>query len=198
MKRIFFINAIAAVFILAFTGCIKNDPVLINVVKAEFDATALNANAAGKTFPIIPRIPGFGRAVSTSLDSTLRRSSGTISIRINLVGRQSSKEETVSYSVSPVSGLDSTIFPATIAGQSPTAPSGKIFITNAVAGTHYSALSGLVTIPANSSFGFLTINILNPGATPAAGRYLGLKLTELGTIKPSFNYSELGLIIDQR
>ena len=167
------------------------------MVKAEFDATAVNANAAGLTYPILTRIPAINRVTNTT-DSTLRRISGTIMIRVNLVGRQSSKDETVSYSVSPVSALDSIVFPATAAGQAPAAPSGKIFLRNAIAGTDYGALSGIVTIPANSSFGFITINILNTGARPAGGSYLGLKLTGMGTIQPSINYSELGLVIDQR
>ncbi len=65
-------------------------------------------------------------------------------------------------------------------------------------GTHYTALSGIVTIPADSSFGYINVPILNGGATAGQARFLGLQLNETGSVKPSVNYSQLGLVIDQR
>ena len=88
--------------------------------------------------------------------------------------------------------------PATITGQTPSAAAASLTITDAVAGTHFTALSGMLTIPANSSFGFLNLTILNPGATAGSGRFIGLRLNDNGTIKASFNYRDLGLVIDQR
>ena len=182
--------------LVSFSSCIKNDPVILNSSVAEFDATALNSNAAGLTYPIIVRVPAYGR-VSNALDSTLRRYQQTIRLRVNLVGPQSSQSETVGYEIftSPISTFS---MPATISGQTPSAAAATLTVTDAVAGTHFTALSGTLTIPANSSFGYLDLPILNPGSTAGSGRFIGLRLNDNGTIKASFNYRELGLVIDQR
>ena len=181
---------------IVLSSCIKNNPVILNSRHAEFDATALNSNAAGLTYPIIGRIPGYGR-VSNTLDSTLRRYQKTVRLRVNLVGPQSSQSETVGYEIftSPVTTFS---MPATISGQTPSATGAVLTVTDAVAATHFTALSGTLTIPANSSFGYLDLPILNPGPTAASGRFIGLRLNDIGSIKASFNYRELGLVIDQR
>ena len=195
MKKIIQILVIIVTAI-GLASCIKNDPVIINNSVAEFDATAVNSNAAGLTYPIIGRIQGYGRATNT-LDSTLRRYQQTVNIRVNLVGPQSGTAQTVGYEVfsSPVTTFT---MPATITGQTPSAAAASLTVTDAVAGTHFTALSGMLTIPANSSFGFLDLTILNPGATAGSGRFIGLRLNNNGTIKASFNYRDLGLVIDQR
>ena len=195
MKKIIQILVIIVTAI-GLASCIKNDPVIINNSVAEFDATAVNSNAAGLTYPIIGRIPGYGRAANT-LDSTLRRYQQTVKIRVNLVGPQSGTDQTVGYEVfnSPVTTFS---MPATITGQTPSAASASLTVTDAIAGTHFTALSGMLTIPANSSFGFLDLPILNPGTTAGSGRFIGLRLNDKGTIKASFNYRDLGLVIDQR
>ncbi len=201
MKKIISIPVMAFLLLLSLSGCIKNDPVLVEGAKAEFDATALNTNAVGLTYPILIRIPAFGRVVSaqsTSTDSILRRFSGTIQIRVNLVGVQSSKAETVGFDIVTTSPITSIRFDTTIRNQFPTRSPATVNVLQAIAGTHYSPITtSFIEIPANSSFGFLTLNILNPGSSPD-GRYFGLKLNDKGTIKPSVNYSELGLVIDQR
>ncbi len=194
MKKYISLLTISA---LLLAGCIKNDPVLYTTSVAEIDATALNANAAGLTYPIMARVLVAGRAQSTTADSTVRRNAQTLRIRINLVGPQSKKDETVGYETfaSPVTSFN---FPATIGGQSPSAPAAVLAISNAAAGTNYAALPGTVTIPANSSFGFINLSILPTGSTPAEGRFIGIRLNGSGSIKQSVNYSELGIIIDQR
>ncbi len=203
MKKYISLLTISA---LLFAGCVKNDPVLYTNTVAEIDATALNANAAGLTYPIMPRVLRDGRATSTTADSTLRRYAQIVKIRINLVGPQSSKDETVSYETfaSPVTTF---AFPATLlftsavgtAGrQQPGSAAATLNITTAVAGTHYAALPGTVTIPANSSFGYIDLSVLPTASTAGEGRFVGIRLTNTGSIKPSVNYSELGLIIDQR
>jgi hypothetical protein len=199
MKKIFSILTIAIVLSLGVGGCIKNDDVVWQGSQVEFDATSWNANAAGLTYPIIGRIPGYGRVANTS-DSTLRRQSGTVRIRINLIGAQLSttKAETVGYEIMTTSPITSFSMPATITGQTPATAAGTLTVTNAVAGTHYTALSGLLTFPANSSFAFLDIPVLAPAATAGTGRFLGIRLNNNGTLKPAVNYSELGLVIDQR
>ncbi len=194
MKKILSLTIIAATLFLS--SCIKNEPVLLKDIKAEFDATAYNSNAAGLTYPIIGRIPGYGRVANTT-DSTLRRLSQTVRIRVNLVGAQSSKPETVGYELF-TSPITTFAMPATIAGQTPSAAAGALAVTDAVPGTHHATLSGTLTIPANSSFGFLDLVVINPSATAGSGRFVGLRLNDKGSIKASVNYSQLGLVIDQR
>ncbi len=205
MKRIFSILTILTA--LLFSSCIKNDAVIFEGSQVELDAAAWNANAAGLTYPILPRIPAFNRALSTACpDSTLRRYPQTIRLRINLVGAQSGQDQTVSYEVfaSPVTTV---AFPATIAAnaglgcptaQTPAAAAATLTVTDAVAGTHFVALSGTATIPANSSFGYIDIPILNPGPTAGAARFLGIRLKDNGNLKASTNYKEAALVIDQR
>jgi hypothetical protein len=197
MKKIVLITAIAVSIIIGLTSCIKNEPVLVTGQQVEFDATSWNANAAGLTYPILTRVPGYGR-VSNTTDSTLRRFSQTIRVRINLVGAQLTIPGTVGYEVTTTAPITSFVMPATITGQTPSAISEVLAVTNAIAGTHYTTLSGTVNFPVNSSFAFIEIPILRPSATAAAGSYIGLKLNNTGSLKPAFNYSELGMVIDQR
>lgn len=203
MKKYISLLTISA---LLFASCIKNDPVIYTTSVAEIDATVLNANAAGLTYPIMARILREGRAQSTTADSTLRRYAQTLRIRINLVGPQSAKDETVGYETfaSPVTSF---AFPATLrftdtlnapGRQQPARAAATLAISNAAVGTNYAALPGTVTIPANSSFGYINLPILPTASTAGEGRFIGIRLNASGSIKPSVNYSELGLVIDQR
>jgi hypothetical protein len=168
MKRIFFITTIIAAF--ALNGCIKNDPVIYNGTVIEFDAAIWNANAAGLTYPILTRVPAQGIATGSS-QPTLTRTSGTIQLRVNLVGAQRSSPINFTYQV--------------VAAES-----------TAIAGTHYTALSGKGTIPANSSFGMISVEILNPGAT-SGSKVLVLQITDNTEVKGSVNYAKVGLSIAQ-
>ena len=196
MKKIFSTIAIVASLSLGLLGCIKNDPVVFTDVQAELDATSWNANAAGLTYSIIGRIPGYGRVANTT-DSTLRRFPQTVRIRVNLLGSQVTKSETLGYELfsSPITSFS---MPATIAGQTPAAAAATLAVSDAVAGTHFAPLSGTLTFNSGSSFAFIDITILNPGPTAGAGRFLGIRLNNNGSIKRALNYSELGLVIDQR
>jgi hypothetical protein len=197
MKKIFSVIAVAIYLVTGLTGCIKNDPVVFKEQQVEFDATSWNANSAGLTYPILGRIPGYGRVANTT-DSTLRRFPQTIRIRVNLIGGgQLSKAETVGFEtfVSPITSFS---MPATITGQTPAAAAATLTVSDAAAGTHYAPLSGTLSFPAGSSFTFLDITILNPGPTAGTGRFLGVRLNNNGTLKRAVNYSELGLVIDQR
>ncbi|MEK7224156.1 MAG: DUF4843 domain-containing protein [Bacteroidota bacterium] len=167
MKRIFLL-AIPA--FLMFIGCTKNDPITFDGTQVEFDAATWNANAAGLTYPIMTRVPTMGAATNTS-QPLITRTSGTIQIRINLVGAHRSSDAQFKYQVV---ALEST----------------------AVEGTHYTALPGTGTIPANSSFGMISIPILNPGAT-SGSRVLVLQLVDNSDLKANFNYSKVGLSIAQ-
>jgi len=205
MKKIFYFLFLLLLF--AAGSCIKNKLVTWNGAVAEIDLTAWNANGPGVTYPFITRVPAANRALtSTCPDSTLRRYAGTIKVRINLVGGHSSKDETVGYTIfnSPVTTV---AFPATIGAsaslgcptaQTPAAGAATLNVLDAVAGTHYAALSGTVTIPKDSSFGYINIQILNPGPTAGQARFLGIQLNNNGSLKQSVNYSQVGLFIDQR
>ena len=204
MNKIFYFSAL---LVLGLAGCIKNEKVTWNGTLAEIDLAAWNANGPGMTYPFVTRIPAANRALTSGCpDSTLRRYAGTISVRVNLVGGHSSQDETVGYSIftSPVTTVS---FPATIAAnaalgctnaQTPSAAAATLNVINAVAGTHYTALSGTVTIPKGSSFGFINIPILNPGSTASTAAFIGIQLNGNGSVKPSVNYSQVGLFVDLR
>ena len=164
-------SGIIVFLVFTLTGCIKNTLTTYqDTPKVEWDAASWNANAVGVTYPILTRVPTFNAATGTS-QPLLTRSSGTIQLRVNLVGAQRSTDLQFAYFVS---GAEST----------------------AVAGKHYTALSGNGTIPANSSFGYVSIPILDPGATSGTVD-LVLQLSDNTALQASVNYSKLGLRIAQ-
>lgn len=113
-----------------------------------------------------------------------------------MVGPQSTKDETVGYTLFTTSPIATFAMPATITGQTPAA--ATLNVSLATAGTDFTALNGTVTIPKNTSFGYLDLPILAKAATAGEGRFIGLTLNNSGSVKASVNYSELGLVIDQR
>ncbi len=165
MKRIFL--SIAAAVTLLLGGCIKNEQVVFQDAQIEFDAAAWNANALGVTYPILTRVPALGAATSTAAPS-ITRTSGTFTVRVNLIGGQKSTATTFSYKVASES--------------------------TAIAGTHYAAFSGTGTIPANSSFATIPVTILNPG--PGVGSVtLVLELLSGNGLTAATNYNKVGLSI---
>jgi len=171
MKRITtFILAIATVSLLG--SCVKNELPVFTAPVAEFDAATWNANAAGLSFPILTRVPGYGRAASASDPLLTRTSPGIKKFRVNLVGQQLPTETEV-YVI-----MNSTT-------------------STAVAGTHYRSFSPVVKIPANTSFGEVEVDILNPGVAGAA-RTLELILSS-GTngVTSNPNYNKIRLSIAQ-
>jgi hypothetical protein len=176
MKKIFNIVFVFALLLVAMASCIENDPVVFNKSVAEFDAAVWNTPATGETYPLLTRIPGFGRAVSTNgtapstADPVINRSAGTVNFRVNLVGPPASSEQTLSVSV----------------------VSEK---TTAVAGVHYTAPTSVV-VPAGENFGTLSVPILNPGAT-AGSVVLVLQLDGNSSVLPSENYKRIGISIAQ-
>jgi hypothetical protein len=203
MKKYFFLIYIGLTSLL-LNSCIKEDIKSFqgNTV-AEIDAAVLNPATAGTTYPILTRIPFAGRPVLTA-DSTLRRlNNTTIRIRINLVGPQSGKDETVGFTTFTTSPVTTIAFGATATGQTPSAPAtttaSPLSLLSAVANTHYVvASSGTVTIPAKSSFGYIDVVIVNSGPTAGQARFLGIEINNAGTIPANPNYSKIGLAIDQR
>jgi hypothetical protein len=166
-KILFSISLISALFL---GSCIKNDPVLVTESRTEFDAAAWNANSVGLTYPVLTRVPALGVATSTSAPS-LTRTTGSFTVRVNLNGPQRSTPADFTYSINSAS--------------------------TAVAGTHFTALSGMGSIPANSSFGFITINVLNPGVSSSTPAVLVLELTSNANFGVSANYAKVGLSISQ-
>jgi hypothetical protein len=171
MKRLFIFSGFLAMVFLG--SCIKNENAAFVQSVVEFDAAAYNANAAGLTYPILTRVPGYGRAANTSDPALSRTNTGVKKFRVNLIGGQLPTPTKVFYQV--FSG------------------------TTATEGVHYKKPSGEVTIPANSSFGEMEIEILNPGAPTTPGPVdLRLLLTggENG-VTSSVNYRIIGLRIAQ-
>lgn len=176
MKRI--LKSYILLFALAVStiGCIENDPVIFEGTVAEFDAAVWNTPAAGETYPLLTRVPGFGRAVSTNstapstADPVINRSSGTISFRVNLVGAPATSDQVLDVSV----------------------VSEK---STAVSGVHYTPPTS-VTIPAGENFGVLSVPILNPGAS-ATPVTLVLQLDGNSSVLPSENYKRIGISIAQ-
>lgn len=99
---------------------------------------------------------------------TVANTVGTVNLQVNLVARQRASDETITYRVVPEG-------------------------TTAVAGTDYN-VSGTLTIPANSSFGTLSVAVVNTGAI---GGFVDLLLELEGnaTIQPSENYKRVQLRI---
>jgi hypothetical protein len=206
-RSLFIYTAVCASIFL--TSCIKQlEKEYTRAPVAEIDATVLNSKTSGLNYPVITRMPPMGRSITAGCpDSVLRRFSGEVRVRINLVGKQSAKDETVGFTTfdAPVTTFT---FPATIAAnaglgcataQTPSRAAASLAVSTALLGTHYNITNtgNKITIPANSSFGYLTINLLNPGVSTGS-RFIGIKLDSTGTILPSFNYRELGIIVDQR
>jgi hypothetical protein len=166
MKRIFL--SIAAAITLLLGGCIKNEQVVFQDSQIEFDAAAWNANALGVTYPILARVPALGVATSAANGALITRTSGTFTVRVNLIGGQKSTATTFSYRVASES--------------------------TAIAGTHYTAFSGTGTIAANSSFATIPVTILNPG--PGVGSVaLVLELLTGNGLTAAINYGKVGLSI---
>ncbi len=185
MKRIISLSLFIIISFGLFS-CIKNDPIEYTSAVVEFDPATWNSNNAytpqpdSIAFPILTRKPAFGRAVTTA-DVTLSRTSGTFPLRINLVGAPRKTATEINYSV---------VTNYSLLGTPP------LDNSVAVAGTHYAPLPGKVIIPADSSFGFINIEILDPGAGTGT-RELVLQLDQSGEISPNKNYKLVGLRISQ-
>ena len=169
MKKIFASGIVLMLFTL--TGCVKNDLTIYqDAAKVEWDASTWNANSVGVTYPFMTRVPTQNAATPTSQPS-LTRTTGTVQLRVNLVGALRSTE---------------TNFDFIVVGTE----------TTAVAGKHYTAITGRGTIPAKSSFGYINVDILNPGATTGTVD-LVLQLIDNSNIIASVNYAKVGLRIAQ-
>lgn len=192
------INILLVSVLVLLSSCIKQiEKQMQGSSVAEIDATPLNSSNAITGYTVLSKIPAFARPVLTT-DSTLRRLNGTVRVRVNLVGPQVNSQVTVGYKIMTASPLTTFAFPATATGQTPAASAATLNVSNAVAGTHYAPLSGLCTIPANSSFGYIDIAMINGPASAGQARFIGIQLDSTGTLMPNPNYNKLGLVVDQR
>lgn len=187
-KNILFIFSILA---LSLSGCIKEKKVTFDDSKAEFDVAAYNARFGATDFPLAIRVPTEGRAFLTA-DPPITRATTNLRFRVNLIGAQRGSAATVKYRVFSVG----TSAGATITFPAPVSATLSIF--DAVPGTHYTALSGTCTIPANSSFGYIDIPVINPGVSANTAASIGLELIDGGDIAPSVNYRKVVLLISQK
>ena len=171
MKRLqSFIIAILAITL--FDSCIKNELTVFTTPVVEFDAASWNANGAGLTYPILTRVPGYGRVASAADPALTRLSPGVKKFRINLLGQQLA--------------TDTDIF--VVLGAN----------TTAVAGRHFNITTGTAKIPAKSSFTEFSVEILNPGTSSATPVDLNLTLSGgSNNVKISENYKTIGLRISQ-
>jgi hypothetical protein len=197
MKRFLLNISLLLALSVVYTSCIKQtEKVFTGEPVAELDAAVLNSNTAGVTYPIITRHVPFGFPLATA-DSTIRRISRMVRLRINLVGPHMSEDQTVGYKLF-TSPITSIAFPATATGQTPTRAAGTLAVSDAVAGTHFTALSGKATIPKGTSFAFIDIPLIEGVAVAGQGRFIGIELDNTGTIKANPNYNKIGVVIDLR
>lgn len=181
MKNMFkLLSAIAVLFVLTFSSCIKNEVPIFTENVVEFDLASWTAKSGGNPFPVLTRVPtGYGRALTAALDPVLTTRTvvapnDTVRMRINVVGPQSSTPQVVNVRVA---GNFSTATP----------------------GVHFDLLDTQVTIPANSSFGIARWVIRNPGvpAVPGTSVLAVFELTGNAQFSPSTNFKYLGWLITQ-
>ncbi|HSC53980.1 MAG TPA: hypothetical protein VLC98_10180 [Phnomibacter sp.] len=154
---------------LLMVGCTKNDIPTFTAAQIEFDAASWNANGGGLTYPMMTRVPAYNAATTSSNGALITRTTGTIKLRVNVVGAQSSTDRnfTVKFNQAESTGNP---------------------------GVHFAPVAATGVIPANSSFGYVDFVILNPG--PGTGTATAvLELTDNSVFKPSANYAKIGLSI---
>lgn len=171
-----------SLIVFLFSACIENNEITFQDTVVEFDAATYNSKASGQVYPLLTRVPGYGRATRTSnvaattlspaapADPALTRASGLVKFRVNLVGAQRSTDVVMNYKVLPES--------------------------TAISGTHYTTPL-TVTIPANTSFGEVSVQVINPGVASTTAVRLILQLEETNGVRVSENFKTIGLSIAQ-
>ena len=166
-NKLFYLIIIGVLF--SFSACIENEKMKVKGAKVEFDAAVYNTLPVGINFPIVARVPAYGRATVTA-DAAITRTSGVVNFHVNLVGAQRSTDQVIDVSV----------------------------VTDAV-GTEVMATEGVnftvpatVTIPAGESVGVLPVTIINTGAGTGTVVFV-LQLDGNEKIGPSENYKKIGV-----
>jgi hypothetical protein len=172
MKKLLFL--ISAGFTLLLTSCVKNEIATFTEGQIEWDAAAWNANTSPLTYPMMTRVPVYGFATNTSVSPSplITRTTGTIRLRVNLIGAQTATDRSfsVQFNASESTGVE---------------------------GTHFSVASKSGVIKANESFAFVDVAILNPGQSTGS-RTVVLELLGSNDLKPAVNYAKVGLSINQQ
>ncbi|HVE60351.1 MAG TPA: hypothetical protein VNA26_00935 [Chitinophagaceae bacterium] len=203
MKKNFLTIYIVLIELIFFSACIKEDnKTFQGEPVVEFDATPLNPATTPFNHPLLLQIPRSNIPVTlltttcsnaATVEPFIRRTSGSFTLRVNLVGRTENVSRDIDVVAFPVAAqLPSITF------RQPS-PCSNVTVTtaDAVAGTHYNLAANKITIPADSSCGYVTINILYAGTTAGQARVLGLELKQ-ASLKPSENYKRIAIAIDQR
>ncbi len=176
MKKIILFSLLASVLFSACTKEIKTDYTAKTYV--EFDANIFNAPVTPYPYTVVTRVVPYGYASATTYP-LISRTSGTIKLRVNLVGTApSGKDQVITYKV-------------LTAGITPVSPNAL-----AVEGTHFTT-TGTLTIPANSLFGELTLTILNPGVSSTTLREVHLELQGNSEIKVTGTSNKVAVRISQ-
>lgn len=161
-----------------FSSCIKQlDKTIQGNPVVEFDATVLNSATTPYTYHVTTKVPTYGYPTPTAAAAITRTATTSVKLRVNLVGAQKNTDQTITYKV-----LTDVV---------PVNPN-----LLGVSGTHYNTGTSFV-IPANSSFGEITINVLNSGVSSTNPREVHLELVGNESIKPSENYKRVGIRIAQ-
>jgi len=164
--------------VLSLTSCIKQiDKTFTGATVIEFDATVLNTATSPYTYHVATRTPPYGIQTTTANSTAITRTIGQVKLRVNLVGAQIPSEQQLEYKV--------------VTDVTPTSPNML-----ATQGTHFNTGTKF-TIPANSSFGEITIDVLNTGVSSTNPREVHLELVGNESIKPSENYKRVGIRIAQ-
>ncbi len=181
--------SIAILFnIVLFSSCIKEEKKHFNGnTVIEFDAAVLNTATTPYKYFVTTRVPVYGLTVSATNSPTLITRSLTtpVKLRVNLVGPQFTTDQVINYQV---------FTPVPVPPDTTRVPVSPNML--GVSGTHYTT-SGTFTIPANSSFGEIIINIVNPGVSSTNPREVHLELVGNADVKPSENYKRVAIRISQ-
>jgi hypothetical protein len=180
MKRNISVLICSILFAMMLSSCIKEEVKSYQGKSViEFDATVLNSATTPYTYHVAVRTPPFGIPTTTSNSVAITRTLTTpVRLRVNLVGPQRSVDEVITFRV--------------LTDVTPASPN-----LLGVAGTHYNIAGTTFTIPANSSFGEVVINIVNPGTSSTSPREVHLELVGNENIKPSENYKRVAIRIAQ-
>lgn len=189
MNRKIFISILSLAFV--FSSCIKQENVRFLSNFAELDAAALNPVFGTLSYPFLTRQPTPGRAILSSADPFITRVATSVTLRVNLLGVLRSTPTNVKYQLFSVgTAVGTTVnYGGTI---------GTLNTIDAVAGTHFVAPSGIVTIPPNSSFGTITIQLINSGVSTNQTALVGVEILNDGDVKASTNYAKLAFAISQK
>jgi hypothetical protein len=177
MRNIKIITGILLLALIGFASCEKADLTYKGPTVVEFAPISTSSTYTSAFSSTIKQA-----VYTVNLD--------TLELTVNLVGPQSKKDIRVEYTLVTDKVVDF--------------PSATYFIdpTTAVEGTHYSFLparssgaNGVVTIPANSSFGKIRLNTFAAQVSPDVSKRVVLKLLPTADVAVNPNYQYFIVVI---